>query len=114
MADFVREEWPTAAERWLPGGTAPAAGALFCNPVLAETWKQVVREAEATSDREAGIERARDAFYRGFIAEAIDGFFREAEVMDARSEEHTSELQSLMRIAYAVFCLKNNTTTQHT
>src|SRR3546814_8087076 len=26
-----------------------------------------------------------------------------------RSEEHTSELQSLMRIAYAVFCLKKNT-----
>src|SRR3546814_10877639 len=25
---------------------------------------------------------------------------------DARSEEHTSELQSLMRISYAVFCLK--------
>src|SRR3546814_1847523 len=35
-----------------------------------------------------------------------------------RSEEHTSELQSLMRISYAVFCLKktnkNNTTTYHT
>src|SRR3546814_8937000 len=31
--------------------------------------------------------------------------------MDRRSEEHTSELQSLMRISYAVFCLKkkNNT-----
>src|SRR3546814_6274831 len=27
-----------------------------------------------------------------------------------RSEEHTSELQSLMRISYAVFCLKNKTT----
>src|SRR3546814_5983530 len=27
---------------------------------------------------------------------------------DQRSEEHTSELQSLMRISYAVFCLKNN------
>src|SRR3546814_1214169 len=26
-----------------------------------------------------------------------------------RSEEHTSELQSLMRISYAVFCLKNTT-----
>src|SRR3546814_5356595 len=26
--------------------------------------------------------------------------------LDARSEEHTSELQSLMRISYAVFCLK--------
>src|SRR3546814_7736061 len=30
----------------------------------------------------------------------------ESLVRDARSEEHTSELQSLMRISYAVFCLK--------
>src|SRR3546814_1225948 len=29
-----------------------------------------------------------------------------AEARDPRSEEHTSELQSLMRISYAVFCLK--------
>src|SRR3546814_6501748 len=29
-----------------------------------------------------------------------------------RSEEHTSELQSLMRISYAVFCLKKKITTQ--
>src|SRR3546814_2800950 len=29
-----------------------------------------------------------------------------------RSEEHTSELQSLMRISYAVFCLKKNKTQQ--
>src|SRR3546814_5115014 len=34
---------------------------------------------------------------------AVEGFF-------ARSEEHTSELQSLMRISYAVFCLKKNIT----
>src|SRR3546814_2716620 len=31
------------------------------------------------------------------------------ETHPARSEEHTSELQSLMRISYAVFCLKKNT-----
>src|SRR3546814_5404253 len=30
--------------------------------------------------------------------------------LDCRSEEHTSELQSLMRISYAVFCLKKKTT----
>src|SRR3546814_4828725 len=30
-----------------------------------------------------------------------------------RSEEHTSELQSLMRISYAVFCLKKKTTIHH-
>src|SRR3546814_3828234 len=32
---------------------------------------------------------------------------------DLRSEEHTSELQSLMRISYAVFCLKKKTQHQH-
>src|SRR3546814_6719165 len=31
--------------------------------------------------------------------------------MSLRSEEHTSELQSLMRISYAVFCLKKTNTT---
>src|SRR3546814_4667548 len=31
----------------------------------------------------------------------------------SRSEEHTSELQSLMRISYAVFCLKKKKHTQH-
>src|SRR3546814_8349330 len=31
-----------------------------------------------------------------------------------RSEEHTSELQSLMRISYAVFCLKKKKKTKHT
>src|SRR3546814_3904669 len=33
-----------------------------------------------------------------------------AERLDGRSEEHTSELQSLMRISYAVFCLKKKKT----
>src|SRR3546814_3408952 len=34
------------------------------------------------------------------------------ELPEARSEEHTSELQSLMRISYAVFCLKKKKETQ--
>src|SRR3546814_10647954 len=34
-------------------------------------------------------------------------------VIDPRSEEHTSELQSLMRISYAVFCLKKKTDKYH-
>src|SRR3546814_4993774 len=33
---------------------------------------------------------------------------------NSRSEEHTSELQSLMRISYAVFCLKKKKTNTHT
>src|SRR3546814_3638694 len=41
----------------------------------------------------------------------VTGFFN---LVQVRSEEHTSELQSLMRISYAVFCLKNkNQKEQH-
>src|SRR3546814_4582244 len=42
----------------------------------------------------------------------VDVVFRSLE-RHGRSEEHTSELQSLMRISYAVFCLKKKTN-QHT
>src|SRR3546814_985199 len=41
----------------------------------------------------------------GFIIVPALGYFSELR-MHSRSEEHTSELQSLMRISYAVFCLK--------
>src|SRR3546814_7150284 len=36
-----------------------------------------------------------------------------APLRSTRSEEHTSELQSLMRISYAVFCLKKKKNNQH-
>src|SRR3546814_6501987 len=38
----------------------------------------------------------------------------EGELVIERSEEHTSELQSLMRISYAVFCLKKKISTNNT
>src|SRR3546814_9380021 len=38
---------------------------------------------------------------------------RNSSTESVRSEEHTSELQSLMRISYAVFCLKKKNTSQH-
>src|SRR3546814_3030557 len=63
-----------------------------------------------------GIEPAqRDAIFRRFHSErpAGEAFGRHsglglaiARTIVERSEEHTSELQSLMRISYAVFCLK--------
>src|SRR3546814_2750300 len=42
---------------------------------------------------------------------ATENTYIAAESIPFRSEEHTSELQSLMRISYAVFCLKKNNTT---
>src|SRR3546814_8409662 len=40
-----------------------------------------------------------------------DAFAVGVAVLELRSEEHTSELQSLMRISYAVFCLKKKNKT---
>src|SRR3546814_7849820 len=52
----------------------------------------------------------RAIHFGGIVAHAFDGVAllgeRAAEELLFRSEEHTSELQSLMRISYAVFCLK--------
>src|SRR3546814_3650176 len=65
---------------------------------------------------QAGLDLLQNGFRRGYrlpralrprILAMIDGDIAEAGLPDAvRSEEHTSELQSLMRISYAVFCLK--------
>src|SRR3546814_7179556 len=45
------------------------------------------------------------------VREALPPAGRQVPVLAFRSEEHTSELQSVMRISYAVFCLKKNTQT---
>src|SRR3546814_9746860 len=45
----------------------------------------------------------------GRMSTRVGGFGVGTREHDGRSEEHTSELQSLMRISYAVFCLKKNT-----
>src|SRR3546814_6552726 len=49
------------------------------------------------------------------IIASDDAYFADPTVtMGIRSEEHTSELQSLMRISYAVFCLKKKRTSKQT
>src|SRR3546814_1163320 len=58
--------------------------------------------------RQRGVGSARQA--RGQALVAADRRHVAARNRPARSEEHTSELQSLMRISYAVFCLKKKTT----
>src|SRR3546814_4135178 len=55
----------------------------------------------------------------GYLALAPDLFWRmepgvQLDADNERSEEHTSELQSLMRISYAVFCLKKKNTNTKT
>jgi len=89
IEQLLREEWTTSAECYLPGGELPRAGELFRNRALAETYRRVVTESErAASTREGRIDAARDAFYRGWIAEAIADWLEDAEVMDSSGRRH--------------------------
>lgn len=92
QAEFFRTEWPSSYDTWVPGGQVPVAGALFCNPQLADTWSRLVDEAETVTGREAQIDAARTAFYKGFVAEAVDKYLRDACVMDATGERRKGVL----------------------
>src|SRR3546814_10004338 len=48
------------------------------------------------------------------LAEVLEAMNRREAAAETRSEEHTSELQSLMRISYAVFCLKKKNRMDYT
>src|SRR3546814_8293111 len=68
----------------------------------------------ALSDIHAPIRAGSDiAFLGGIIRQLLENdlWFRDYALSytNLRSEEHTSELKSLMRTSYAVFCLKNKT-----
>src|SRR3546814_2856583 len=94
----------------MPAGVLPAGGiARFYgeaaihkdDPIAQRIWDRLVQpEKDRDPERKGSavlvrVERSEDLLGR------------------PRSEEHTSELQSLMRISYAVFCLKKKRKTQN-
>lgn len=88
MADLFTNDWPSSGEIYLANGI-PAPGTLFYNRELAATYRRLVSDAKkAGGSREHQIETARDSWYRGFVAEAIDRFCREAEVLDTSGRRH--------------------------
>ena len=89
VATLFRDEWPTSAAVYLPGGNVPAARSLFRNRTLAGTYRRIVNEAEnSSSDRDGQIEHARHSFYRGFVAEAVDRFCSTGSYLDSSGRRH--------------------------
>src|SRR3546814_7350595 len=71
-------------------------------------------------DRDRDIERVPDAGHQATAQVPVGRSSNQSGqpaarfwALASRSEEHTSELQSLMRNSYAVFCLKNNNRRTH-
>src|SRR3546814_4840100 len=94
------------------GGDGEVADGLVAEPVIAGAFLDDVFE---TAEKQAHRGKAAEV---KALEQAVIRFVEVDEQQDhqadqqagntVRSEEHTSELQSLMRLTYAVFCLKQN------
>ena len=71
--------WPSTAAIFLPNGRVPEVGEVFRQTDLAASLQYMADEerAAAPRGREAGLEAARDAFYRGDIAREIVAFMKQ-------------------------------------
>lgn len=89
-----RERYPHTAAIYLPGGRLPRTGDVFRNPDFAETLRTICRAEEDArhKGRIAALEAARDAFYRGPLAERIASFVRDNPVEDASGTAHAGLL----------------------
>src|SRR3546814_1798848 len=87
----------------------PAVGSAQHAPVV----DQAGSLDQSVSVQQIGTATAVDVAQQAPLARAELGLAGER-LAASRSEEHTSELQSLMRISYAVFCLKKKTRTRTT
>tara|TARA_B100001248_G_scaffold159657_1_gene120409 strand:+ start:2098 stop:3882 length:1785 start_codon:yes stop_codon:yes gene_type:complete len=93
VRELFSSEWTESAKLYLPNGQPPQPGSIFKNTILADTYERIVTEAEKTSsNRERQIEAARDIWYRGWVAETIDKFCRDEEVMDVSGRKHSGLL----------------------
>src|SRR3546814_4844459 len=109
-----------------------AAKAAFTTPVVAAPWNDPASGDESLQAKLAAVQRIKsfvsptssmggkeirdpDLLNSFTLYKALDRLLTLAKTAAdkgiSRSEEHTSELQSLMRISYAVFCLKKKTKT---
>src|SRR3546814_10072673 len=87
---------------YIDGAWTKGANGKFLPVLNPATGEEIGKVAHA---EKADLDRALAAADKGFKA------WQKVSPYDRRSEEHTSELQSLMRISYAVFCLKKKKTT---
>src|SRR3546814_6238370 len=72
--------------------------------------KRVLSQGRDPTEERRAVERAEALERQNSFRAATEAWFG----LQSRSEEHTSELQSLMRISYAVFCLKKKNKTTRT
>ena len=89
VEELFKNEWKSSAEIYLPGGNLPKSGDFFKNIKMAETYLKIINEAELKSgDKKEQIQHARKIWSQGFIAEEIENYCKNNEVMDTTERKH--------------------------
>ena len=80
-----RQQWPSSAKVFLPGGQVPEIGDVFIQKDLARTLQRLVAAEQAHIDegRGAALKAARDLFYKGEMASEIVRYQKEFKPRDA-------------------------------
>src|SRR3546814_5422342 len=104
LAETAPDEALEAAETWVDlGGSDPARHCAAVALMRLGHFEAAGQELETLA---ASLEADYAYLQISLLIQAAQAWLAAGNVERARSEEHTSELQSLMRISYAVFCLK--------
>src|SRR3546814_7651421 len=92
-----------------------AAAAITILPTCGLPVKKMWSKGRSSSACETEASPSQTATrFAGKVSSTICRMTDDVAGVSSRSEEHTSELQSLMRSSYAVFCLKNKKQTTNT
>jgi len=95
LEPLFKEQWPSSAEVYLPGGRVLQVGELLTNSACAATLKRVVAEEKRhrRHGRAEAIQSAIDFWYKGEVAERIVDFMQHTEVLDASGRSHRGLLK---------------------
>ena len=102
-ADMFQNEWPTSAAAYMPEGRIPGIGEVYRQLDLAGMYRTLI-DAEARGrkgGREAGLQAAHDAFYRGVIAQKIVDFARNTSWPDSTGRRNSGFLSAEDMARYA-------------
>lgn len=86
-----KEDWPSSAEAFAPGGHIPDVGEIYTQPDLAGMFRELLEaeSRERTQGRQEGLKAAHNAFYKGHIAERIVNFIHDNEFPDATGRKNS-------------------------
>src|SRR3546814_9904248 len=96
----------TTLFRSVPDGLPQLAGPDGKEVEVAQMFRTLSGELAPSAFPLQGLTQDARGEWGGRTTDGVELRFGRTDPEDKRSEEHTSELQSLLRISYAVFCLK--------